>query len=381
MMKRNILRRAAGPARIVLVLAAFAAAAACENPWIIAIAGTGKEGQAAVPGDTTPPGPVLHLAAAPAAGQVTLTWTDPEDADLHHIEIAWSPGGVPVTVAPGTQTKTVTGLANGTLYTFTVRAADGAGNRSAGETAAAIPVDTLDSVAAVAAYLAAAPGGTAADPVPLPVGITLDAAGWTELLDAIAAADKYVALDLSACARGTGSSGGGLRANGAFNPDGTDTDADRIAAKGKIVSLALPDAAARILAGSFGTSTFEYFTALAEAGGAHVAAIGAYAFDRCAALTTADFPAATTIGQAAFMSCGSLAALSLPAAPPGLGSSVFTNTNLGAGAGTTLTILVPDAAAVSAYVAAWAITADTAAGGNTGNSGLDHKRIVITDTP
>jgi hypothetical protein len=92
------------------------------------------------PPDTTPPGNVTSLAAAAGNGQVTLTWTDPTDADLKEIEITWTPNGTtPQTVAKGTQTKTITGLTNGTPYTFTVKAKDNAENLSAGETTTATP--------------------------------------------------------------------------------------------------------------------------------------------------------------------------------------------------------------------------------------------------
>jgi chitodextrinase len=334
----------------------------------------------ATPADTTPPANVTGLSAVPDYQQVTLTWTGPGDADFDHVEITWTPNGsTPVTVTAGTQTKTVTGLTSNTLYTFTVKAVDNTGNKSAGVTGTATPTDTLNSIATVAAYLADAPGGAAAgNPVPLPVGVQLSAAGWAGLLGAVQAADKFVALDLSACPKGTGSSGGGLYADGTFDPYQTDTDAGRIAAKGKIVSLVLPDAASGI-AGSYGGAAFRCFDALREIEGANVTTIGVFAFLDCSALTTADFPVAATIGNYAFRGCVSLATLSLPAVPPVLaGTGVFYGTNLGAGAGTTLTILVPDAAAVSAYVTAWGVAADTAANGHTGKYGSDHKRIVIT---
>jgi hypothetical protein len=92
------------------------------------------------PSDTTPPAQVSGLTATPGNGQVTLTWTDPTDTDLASIEITWTPGGTtPQTVAKGTQSKTITGLTNGTPYTFTVKAKDNAGNLSTGEPTTATP--------------------------------------------------------------------------------------------------------------------------------------------------------------------------------------------------------------------------------------------------
>jgi chitodextrinase len=89
------------------------------------------------PADTTHPAKVTGLNGTPGDGQVSLSWTDPADGDLASIEITWTGGGN-VSVAKGTQTKTITGLNNGTAYTFTVKAVDSSGNKSAGITSAAI---------------------------------------------------------------------------------------------------------------------------------------------------------------------------------------------------------------------------------------------------
>jgi hypothetical protein len=89
--------------------------------------------------DTTPPVDVSSLNGTPGDGQVTLTWTNPADADLDHVEITWTPDGIsPVSVPKGTLTKTITGLTNGTAYTFTVKAVDTAGNKSGGVSSAAL---------------------------------------------------------------------------------------------------------------------------------------------------------------------------------------------------------------------------------------------------
>jgi formylglycine-generating enzyme required for sulfatase activity len=92
--------------------------------------------------DTTAPANVTGLSGehGPGDGEVTITWTDPTDVDLDHIEITWDHGGTsPVSVTKGTGTKTITGLTAGTAYTFTVKALDTAGNKSGGATASASP--------------------------------------------------------------------------------------------------------------------------------------------------------------------------------------------------------------------------------------------------
>jgi uncharacterized protein YjdB len=90
--------------------------------------------------DVTPPANVSSLTGTAGNTQVTLTWIDPADADLDQIEITWTPGGTtPVNVAKGAQTYTITGLTNGTAYTFTVKAVDTAANKNSGATATVTP--------------------------------------------------------------------------------------------------------------------------------------------------------------------------------------------------------------------------------------------------
>ncbi|MCL1837366.1 MAG: fibronectin type III domain-containing protein, partial [Treponema sp.] len=58
-------------------------------------------------------------------GQVTLVWTDPNDPELSHMEVVYSPGGeFPVYVPKGVQTYTYTGLSDDIEYEFTVYAVD-----------------------------------------------------------------------------------------------------------------------------------------------------------------------------------------------------------------------------------------------------------------
>ena len=102
-------------------------------------------GSATVTIDTTPPGSVGSLSASAGFGEATLTWSDPSDGDLDHIEITWSPTdgeSQPRTVGPGTETATVTGLVNGTDYTFTVTAVDALGNASVAATIDGTPDGT-----------------------------------------------------------------------------------------------------------------------------------------------------------------------------------------------------------------------------------------------
>jgi hypothetical protein len=87
-------------------------------------------------GSDTPPAEVTNLMAAPGAGKVRLTWTDPTDPDFSHVEISYSAdSGIIRTLPPVAKTvqvKTINSLNYGTNYAFTVRAVDTSGNKSMG---------------------------------------------------------------------------------------------------------------------------------------------------------------------------------------------------------------------------------------------------------
>jgi hypothetical protein len=99
--------------------------------------------------DTTPPGKVSGLETVRGNGEVRLAWSDPADGDLDHIEITFSPGAAgvtqPISVLKGTETRTITGLTNGTAYSFTVQAVDASGNKSGGETKTETPDSSAPS--------------------------------------------------------------------------------------------------------------------------------------------------------------------------------------------------------------------------------------------
>ena len=103
--------------------------------------------------DTTPPAEVTKLETKAGDGKVSLSWTNPTDADLHQVEITASPAAGslahPVYLSAGkgkAMSFTAEGLSNGTAYTFTVKTIDKSLNKSAGiSTAEAVkPIDTSD---------------------------------------------------------------------------------------------------------------------------------------------------------------------------------------------------------------------------------------------
>lgn len=100
--------------------------------------------------DTTAPADVTELVAAAKDSSVVLTWKDATDEDIFGCLVSWkaeSQGRALVALekdsliaAKGQQGCVVTGLTNGTKYTFTVKAMDTSGNTSGGVTVKATPV-------------------------------------------------------------------------------------------------------------------------------------------------------------------------------------------------------------------------------------------------
>lgn len=100
--------------------------------------------------DTTAPADVTELAAAAKDSSVVLTWKDATEEDIFGYFVSWkaeSQGRALVALekdsliaAKGQQGCVVTGLTNGTKYTFTVKAMDTSGNTSGGVTVKATPV-------------------------------------------------------------------------------------------------------------------------------------------------------------------------------------------------------------------------------------------------
>ena len=108
-----------------------------------------------VPPDTTAPGPVTALTAVPSTlitAQVSLSWTNPTDADFAGVTIRRAVGAT----APATETSgssvtggvatatsyTDTGLTAGTQYSYAVFAHDGSGNNAAPATVTATTTTT-----------------------------------------------------------------------------------------------------------------------------------------------------------------------------------------------------------------------------------------------
>jgi hypothetical protein len=291
-------------------------AGACKNVWMEDIVAPLYEEEKKGFGLPALTGVVIITGTV--AADETLTANTASLGGSGTISYQWKRDGADIIGATG-ESCILVSTDSGATITVTVTRADNSGSVTSDPV-----IVPFDDIAAIAAYLTAASGGTAADdPVPLPVDIQLSGAAWTGLLQAIEDAGRYVALDLSACTKGTPpDSGSGLRSDGIFDPGNTFNTG-----KERIVSLTLPDEASGITAGNNMEAAFLHFDALREIRAAAVTDIGDYAFAACTALTSVSLPAATDIGHAAFAVCTALTSVSLPAVE-NIGIFAFTGAGL-----------------------------------------------------
>ncbi len=99
--------------------------------------------------DKTAPAEVTELKTSDAEdGSVTLTWKNPDDEDFYGVQISAEPaeGTLSEPVLVKSETFTVSGLTNGTVYTFTLKTIDRSLNVSEGTSSEPVtPVDTSDT--------------------------------------------------------------------------------------------------------------------------------------------------------------------------------------------------------------------------------------------
>ena len=126
--------------------------------------------EAAVTADSTPPGAVTNISTALTSTTISLTWTDPSDSDLSHVELTWLPadGGQtsPLRVEAGVQAGQVTGLNSNAQYTITITTFDAAGHAGTAATARATTTAAITIASATALSVAGATTITWTDPSP-----------------------------------------------------------------------------------------------------------------------------------------------------------------------------------------------------------------------
>jgi hypothetical protein len=239
------------------------------------------------------------------------------------------------------------------------------------------------------------PGGASPNnPIKVKI-LNLTEADWKAILEAIAAAGKFVDLDITECQWGS-----------VFDPGIYQTGEKFIA------GLALPNDATSIKDGTYVNdsliASFRFFTYLETLRAAEVTAIGSNtfqttymtrgrklttvslpkaadigekAFSYCIKLTTVDLPAATKIGSQAFLQCNTLTTVYLPATPPNIAKGndygIFHSTRPNNEDSGKITIFVPSKDAETAYMETWGVAAETAYNGNKGVYGAYHDAITI----
>ena len=103
--------------------------------------------------DESAPASVTNLAATAKDSRVLLTWADAADSDIYGYEVSYSGtsainrvvlpalDSTSMIVPQGAGGTYISGLTNGTEYTFTVKTVDTSGNKSEGVTVKATPVE------------------------------------------------------------------------------------------------------------------------------------------------------------------------------------------------------------------------------------------------
>jgi hypothetical protein len=181
-------------------------------------------------------------------------------------------------------------------------------------------INTLkNSVAALRVYLEGKPDNSVYTPYPVTyTGQETPAA----IYNALAAAGKYVSLDLSGSAV-------------------TGFEQDMEAGRALVIHLVLPDTLEALEDTVAAAPVFGGFPNLKSVSASGLQRVGSYAFYNCASIETVTLNAATDIGQYAFSGCG-LATANLPKAES-IGTYAFQN------CGSLATINLPEAVTIVNY--------------------------------
>ena len=134
------------------------------------------------PDDTTPPATPSNFTAIPLNAQVSLSWTNPTDADFVRTVVVRKTGTNPsasvtdgTAIYEGTDTSFVdTGLTNGTTYTYSAFSFDAVPNYSAPATATATPDQAKTQVVVTVKVTPPTAGGSSGPAAAVTIRIVKD---------------------------------------------------------------------------------------------------------------------------------------------------------------------------------------------------------------
>ena len=282
--------------------------------------------------DKTPPKEVESLTAEARDGIVLLGWTNPPDEDLYQVEISAEPAAgslanpVYLAAAKGEKGRyAVTGLANGTGYTFTVKTIDKALNKSAGvklEKTVKQGDPTSIAYSDLDAYLKNTASSTAINYITV-TGLTADLVegkDWDKgyripsPLGKIlkAHSDKRVALTLTALtALGGNAFVDCISLTSVTMPEGiTDIGNGAFTNCTGLTDVSIPNSVKTIGGGTFTDCISLKNVTIPDS----VTSMSDGAFQNCTSLTSVHIPSGVTeIGERAFQNCIKLAEVHLPA--------------------------------------------------------------------
>ena len=98
--------------------------------------------------DKTAPANIGKLEIVASNGTAILSWTNPSDSDFSGVELSMNPAtsslSNSIIIPKDSKSFSISGLTNGTEYTFTVKSVDTSGNKSGGVTKSVTVEDTSD---------------------------------------------------------------------------------------------------------------------------------------------------------------------------------------------------------------------------------------------